>query len=250
MSKNKQSLRKLYEKNIVETRKKIKDSVKDDNLIIHSINNVDELVKSTNMLSKRLREWYALYNPETVEDINDNDAFLKVILTTSKDELLKKMNISSKSSMGADLKEMDIEEIMLLAKHIRLSNELIEKHKVYIEQLLKKNCPNMTEIVGSLIGAQFIEHAGSIKNLATMTASTIQLLGAEKALFRHIKTGARSPKHGLILQHPFVANAKNKGKAARQLADKVSIAIKVDFFKGEYIANKLIKELKILENSS
>jgi nucleolar protein 56 len=79
-----------------------------------------------------------------------------------------------------------------------------------------------------------------------MPASTLQILGAEKALFRHIKSGARPPKHGLIHEHQFLQNAKKNeiGKKSRALADKLSIAVKVDFFKGEFIGKKLKKELE------
>ena len=93
-------------------------------------------------------------------------------------------------------------------------------------------------------GARLIALAGSFERLATLPASTIQILGAEKALFRHIKTGAKSPKHGVILQHPLVLDAKAKGKAARQVADKISIAARIDFFKGEFRGDILIKELR------
>ncbi|MFC1801226.1 C/D box methylation guide ribonucleoprotein complex aNOP56 subunit, partial [Nanoarchaeota archaeon] len=108
----------------------------------------------------------------------------------------------------------------------------------------KKYCPNLLELCGSTIGSGLIELAGSLKRLATFPSSTVQLLGAEKALFRHIRTGARSPKHGLILQHPLVQNAKEKGKAARALADKISLASRLDFFKGEFKAKEMRKELE------
>jgi nucleolar protein 56 len=101
-------------------------------------------------------------------------------------------------------------------------------------------------LTGINIGAKMIAKAGSIEKMAFMPASTIQLLGAEEALFRHIKTGARPPKYGILLQHILVAKAKrpDKGKVAKALADKISIAIKVDFFKGEFIGDRLKRDLE------
>ena len=107
-------------------------------------------------------------------------------------------------------------------------------------------CPNLKELAGSTIGAKLLEHTGSLKRLVMMPASTIQILGAEKALFRHIKTGARPPKFGLIHDHQFIQSAKRneQGKRARALADKLSLAVKMDYFKGEFIAKRLKTELE------
>ena len=111
---------------------------------------------------------------------------------------------------------------------------------------MKKYCPNVLELAGVTIGAQLLELAKSLRRMAFLPASTIQLLGAEKALFRHLKTGSRSPKYGVIFQHPLIQNTKRskRGKKARQLADKLSICAKLDFFKGEFLAKEYRKELE------
>ena len=104
---------------------------------------------------------------------------------------------------------------------------------------MTKTCPNLTAICGSLLGAKLVELAGGLKELINFPAGTVQLLGAEKALFRHIKKGNKPPKHGYIITHPLVANATNKGKAARTLANKILISAKVDYFKGDFVGDKL-----------
>jgi len=109
---------------------------------------------------------------------------------------------------------------------------------------MDKICPNINKIAGTTIGARLLNYAGSLKRIATIPASKIQLYGAEKALFRHLKTGARSPKYGIIHEHPIVLNAKEQGKAARVLADKIALCAKVDYFKGDFIADKILAELK------
>jgi nucleolar protein 56 len=246
MEKTKDFLGKYYFANLNETKKKVKVSVSADNLIIQTIKNIDDLQKSGNLLCKRLRDWYSLYNPEFSKALEDNKKFTELIIKNSKKDLLRQIGVKESESMGADLPEYDVEEILLVAKQVNSIYTLIDLHERYIEKLMKANCPNMTEVAGHMIGAKLIEHAGSIKKLAGMTSSTVQLLGAEKALFRHMKTGAKTPKHGLIIQHPLVANAKaaDRGKAARWLADKITIAVRVDYFKGRFIGDKLKIELE------
>ena len=112
----------------------------------------------------------------------------------------------------------------------------------YLEQLESETCPNLTAILGTTMAAKMIVHAGSMKRLAEMPASTIQILGAEKALFRHL-TNKRNlpPKHGILHEHQLIQKSKREmhGKIARALADKSSIAVKIDYFKGKFIGDKL-----------
>ena len=122
----------------------------------------------------------------------------------------------------------------------------------YLEKLMKRCCPNILEIAGTTIGAKLILIASGLKRLSGFPASTVQLLGAEKALFRHMTNKKfRPPKYGVIMQHQFIQSAKkqDKGKIARLLADKLSIAAKVDYFKGKFIGDKLKKEIKMRLNS-
>jgi nucleolar protein 56 len=239
-------LKEMYIKNIYLTRKDIKKSVYEDNLIIQSIRIIDDLNKVINHIAKRLREWYELHNPEFSKTCPDNERFVKIIIDNNKKELLEKINIDYEVSMGCELKEEDITIIKILAKEIERLIELKDIQKEYIEKKMNNICPNLLSIAGPLIGAKLIEHAGSLKHLSELPGSTIQLLGAEKALFRHIKSGAKCPKYGVLLNHPYVRDSpeKRKGKSARILADKISIAVKVDYFKGEFIADYLKEQLE------
>lgn len=228
------------------TKNKIKNSVKQDTLVIQAINNIDELDRVANTLVKRLREWYELYLPEFSKKLRDNEKFVELIIKKKKTELLKEINISTKKSMGADLNETDIKPITELAKTITSLYTLRESQSQYLESMIKRTYLNMYAITGSQIGAKLISLAGSFERLAKFPASTIQLLGAEEALFRHLKTGAKSPKYGILHEHPLVTQAKasERGKVARALGDKISIAVKVDFFKGKFIGEKLRKDLE------
>ncbi len=234
----------FYKANLIITKDRLKKAVNEDNLIIQAIDNISEIDKVNNLLIKRLREWYSLYFPELDNKIESNDDFVRFVVKSSKEKLMKELKI--KDSMGASLKNEDVSQIIELAKQTFSLHELRGKHEKYLEKIMEKYCRNITYLAGTLIAAKLIAQAGSLKKLVLFPASTIQMLGAEKALFRHITTGARTPKYGIIMQHPFIQNAKkeDKGKVARTLADKLSIAAKLDYFKGEFKADKLKKEIE------
>ncbi len=236
----------FYDTNLQLTKSDIKNSVNNGVLIIQSINLAEELDKAINILVKRLREWYELYNPEFSRAIENHEKFVQEILDKEKSELLNELKIGLSDSIGADLKQEDLEPIRSLAHQIYDLYQLRKIQMDYISTLMDEFCPNIKAVCGTLIGAKLIEHAGSLKRLSEMPASTIQILGAEKALFRHMKTGAKPPKHGLIVNHLLIAKAPNKmhGKIARALSDKISIAAKVDYFQGKFIGDKLKEELE------
>lgn len=227
---------KYYQRNLEETKKKLKESVKFDDFVIQAINNVNEINRVINTLVKRLREWYELYNPEFSRKVMDHEKFVELIVSKKDDKV--------KDSMGAYLSEEDMEPVLELTKEIDELFKLKYKQERYLEKVMQKNCPNITVVAGYLTGARLIALAGDLKRLVEFPASTVQLLGAEKALFRHMKTGARAPKHGIIHEHPLISkvSSKDKGKAARVLADKISLAAKIDYFKGKFIGDKLRKQ--------
>ena len=236
----------FYKKNLLLTKEKIKGSVSDDLLIIQTISNIEDIDKVINILVKRLRDWYSLYNPEFSRSIENHEKFVELILNKTKEELLKEIKVKKEESMGNDLSKENLEPIMSLAKEVAQLYNFRKKQETYLEVLMKKTSPNLTELAGVLIGAKLIEEAGSLKHLATLPSSVIQLLGAEKALFRHIRNKKNlPPKFGVIFAHTLIQkNMKDAGKVARTLADKIAIAVKVDYFKGEFIGDKLRKELE------
>ncbi|HLD89215.1 MAG TPA: hypothetical protein VI894_03335 [Candidatus Nanoarchaeia archaeon] len=239
--KNKEFFPKFREANIRLTKKKIRESTKKDLLIIQTINCIDEMTKAINTLTKRLREWYEYYNPEFSRAVYDNEKFVEEITTKTREELLAEIKLEEKETMGADIEKIDISQILQLAKQVQYLQASKKDHELYLNLLMKEVCPNVREIAGISIGAKLMAIAGSLERLAVLPASTIQLLGAEKALFRHLKTKSLPPKYGVIHEHPLIARAKLKehGKIARTLADKISIGAKIDYFKGEFIGDKL-----------
>lgn len=236
---------KLIHANLVLVKKVVAESVNTDTHIIQSINAVGELDKVCNTLVKRIREWYGYYYPELEHEIQDNELFIKKILQETKSEHMMAHNRTV--SMGPDIDAKDLDRILEFARQVDDLYSEREKLITYIDNTMMAYCPNVYSLTGGLIAAKLIEKAKSFKHLAFLPSSTVQLLGAEKALFRHLRNKKiRPPKHGLILSHPLVMDAKraDKGAAARMFAAKISIAARVDYFHGEFIGDQLREELE------
>ncbi|MBI4151445.1 NOP58 family protein [Candidatus Woesearchaeota archaeon] len=242
--KKKEYYSELSSRNLPLTREAIRNAVSNDSLIIQTISSIGELDQVCNLLSKRLREWWGLCLPELSEHITNHEHFAELITSKTKKELQTEFSITA--TMGADLEHYHLDEMIRLAKQIQQLYKLRQNQDFYLQKVMHEHCPNLLELAGATIGARLLELGKGLKHLATLPASTIQLLGAEKALFRHIKTGARAPKYGVLFQHPLVQNASKdqKGKAARLLADKLSLCARLDYFKGEFKAPEYKKEVE------
>ncbi|MBT3303949.1 hypothetical protein HN592_01020 [Candidatus Woesearchaeota archaeon] len=235
------NLQELRKKSIAFTRGKIREAIKEDVFIIQLVAHIEDLDRILNMLIKRLRDWYELTLPEVSNLIIKQEDFVDIIRKERKN-LMQQFDI--KESMGKEFSKKDLESLELLRQECEKIIQLREKQTQKLNELMQKHYPNLTTLAGGLIGGKLIELAGGMKKLIEFPSSTIQILGAEKALFRHIKFGARPPKYGVLLGHEYVASSKQKAKAAGRLADKISIAAKVDYFKGEFVGDKLKRMLK------
>jgi len=222
-------------------------SAKRDSHIIQSVNAMDELDKVINLLGSRLREWYGLHFPELDALIQNLPTYCDIVLIGAKDSLDKErlMQIGipedkaeqianrARTSSGGDITDENLATVQKLAQEIRNLNSIRNAVTSHLEQEMDAVAPNAKEILGATIGARMIAKAGSLERLSTMAASTIQVIGAEKALFRALKTGSRPPKHGIIFQHPLIHSAPRwqRGKIARAIAAKVAIAARIDVHK-------------------
>lgn len=244
------------------TRRKVRKAAeKRDLFIAQAISAVDEVTKTINLFASRIREWYGLHFPEMDDIIEDHETYVRLVYEIGKRENYTKENLKefdlpegvkrrlievAGKSMGASITEFDLQAMRSLA---RLTLDLIEVkaslHE-YIDEAMKEVAPNIRGLVGPLLGARLIALAGGLSKLATLPASTIQVLGAEKALFRALRTGGKPPKHGVIFQHPEIHRAPRwqRGKIARALAAKLAIAARIDAFTGEYKAEELKEELE------
>ena len=227
------------------SRHKVKfSSDKVDTMIIQAINLLDDLDKELNTYSMRTSEWYGWHFPELAKIINDNLAYAKVVLkigmrsSASKadlseilpEEIETAVKAAAEVSMGTEITSEDLENIQMLAEQVVSFSEYRSQLTSYLSSRMQAIAPNLTALVGELVGARLIAHAGSLANLMKQPASTIQILGAEKALFRALKTKHDTPKYGLIYHASLVGQAtgKNKGKIARVLAAKAALGLRVD----------------------
>ena len=232
--------------NLKLTKNSIKQSVSKSLLIIQCISAIEDFDRIISTLSTRMREWFAYYLPEYERIHEDNEKLANAIINLSRKEMLDEISLDEENTMGSPLEEKDYLPIKKQASYILELLKLRKENTDYLEGVVQEACPNLYSIAGAQLGAKLIALSGDLERLSLFPASTIQLLGAEKALFRHMKTGAKSPKHGIIIQHPIVQKAgqKHKGKAARAVADSISIASKVDFFRGNFVGDTLKDKLE------
>jgi nucleolar protein 56 len=227
-----------------------------DKLIIHAVYSLNEFDETINLFLERIREWYSIHFPESVSAIPDNKNLIEFIIKIGNKALYQeKKNLLSydsklnneiiERSLGVELSDDDLSQIKQIAELIDILYTKKEILENYITNLVNEVAPNTSIVATPIIAAKLISHAGGLKNLSGKPSSTIQLMGAEKALFRHLKTGADPPKYGIILQNPEIGKAPwwQKGKIARTLASKIAIAARVDNASGEFIGDALRNDL-------
>ncbi len=230
------------------TKRRIKKAVKKDKIIIQAVDAIDEIDKSLNIFTARLREWYGLHFPEMERNVEKHERFVKLISEYGLRDKIDKKELKqiAKTSMGIDLSEKDEAILKEYATKIKEFYKLREHLEKYVDDVLKEIAPNLCEIAGPLLAARLIALTGGLEKLAKKPSSTIQLLGAEKALFRFLHGRGRSPKYGLLFTHQLIQNAplKKRGKVARILASKLSIAAKMDFYGKKVKSAGLKKDLE------
>ena len=240
---------------------KVKEtSEKLDQHLVQGVNTLDELDEIINTISTRIREWYGLHFPELdyilqniityaaiVKDAGPRENITSELLTQfdvpdKKIELIKQ---AISKSQGGSLTDESAKSLRILASQVIQLSELRTDLSNLVENLMEILAPNLKNILTAIIGARLIAKAGSLLKLAQMPSSTIQIIGAEKALFRALKTGARPPKHGLLFQHPSVNSAPKwqRGKIARALSAKIAIAVRIDVYRNASLDNSLLDQL-------
>ncbi|MEM0087153.1 MAG: NOP5/NOP56 family protein [Candidatus Micrarchaeaceae archaeon] len=236
----------------------------DEKSIIQAINAYFELDKLRNMLFERLEEWYSLHFPE-LSSSNQN-AYAKFIVEFGGDKKAategslakifggkaKEVYAAIAKSIGSEPSANEYAQIKGMASAVLQIADLQKSIDKFIEERSKSVMPNLTYLIDYKVAAQLLSKAGSLSKLAMMPASTIQLLGAEKALFKHLKFRSKAPKYGYIFKLPQVMNAQKdqKGRMARIVAAKLAIASRADAFSKHFIADKLKAEIEKAVSSS
>lgn len=241
-----------------------------DTMIVHGVSLLDDIDKDLNNSYMRVKEWYGWHFPELSKIITDNLTFVKAVnILGTRDnaassdlsdilpeDIEEQIREAAEISMGSEIAEEDILNIQSLCEQIIQIARHRDQLNKYVENRMLAIAPNLSVLIGELVGARLISHSGSLMNLAKEPASTIQILGAEKALFRALKTKKDTPKYGLIYHTAMVGktSTKNKGKISRMLAAKAALAIRVDAFGEDGLIDlgaehkaKLEHRLRILE---
>lgn len=196
--------------------------------IAEAVDAFEDLIKITNLLLERIRSWYSYFSLDPVD---------------TEEHLIKHIDLLSIGTGSLDCAEE--QNLRYLGIMLKMAMEIRENLEKYITQVVEEMAPNVSKIVGSGIAARLIAQAGSIEKLAMLSAGTIQVLGAEKALFRHIKEGTPPPKHGILFQHEMINTAPKdkRGRIARLFAAKVALAAKADVFTKHDISAHLKEDI-------
>ena len=216
----------------------------------------DDMDKIINQLGERLEDWYGIYFPEL--RMEDKIAYANAVLVIDRENLDEKelashfgqkkaseLAAAAKTTLGASLSPADMAQCHALARTLISMGKLRKEFEAYQKTLAEELCPNMSEVGGADIAAKLVSHVGSLRKLAFLPASTIQVLGAEKALFKHLRNPRIAPpKHGIIFQHPRISSSPKavRGKIARLLANKLCLAAKADAFTKRSLSPQLKKD--------
>ena len=222
----------------------VKASIGPDVHLGQAVRAYDDLVSTNNLLSERLREWYGLHFPE-LENVLGGDAYVKAITDIgSRREVLASLKLNM-DSIGSEIEPEDLASLRTLASALKECMDSRTKLERYLDLRMKEVAPNISILAGPVLGARLIMQAGSLHRLASMPSGTIQLLGAEKAMFRHLKEGSRPPKHGILFQHPMVHLAPpwQRGAIARAMASKLCLAARADTYSHNDISGILKEQL-------
>ncbi len=236
---------------------KVRGAVEKRDLVVaQAIQALDDLDKIINLMMAHVREWFGIYFPELDRLVEKHETYVRLVLRLGRKESFIAVALeqnelpkekaaeiahAAEMSMGADIAESDLNQIHGLCRTVEGLYSTRQEMEKYMDETMESVAPHIRALAGSLLGARLIALAGGLINLARKPASTIQVLGAEKALFRSLKTGTRPPKHGIIFQHTIIHEAKrwHRGKIARALAGKLAIAARADAFGGQYIGAQL-----------
>ena len=229
---------------ILLARKRMGEKITKERFMIQAVMAIEDFNDIINREVERLREWYSYHYPELKEQ--KHSRFVKMVMEFGRRESFPDFS----QSFGVEMDERDEAMVKEFASVIHSTMKLQQRMEKYVERLMEEMAPNTSEILGPLLGAKIISMFGSLEKMARASSSAIQLIGAEKALFRHLKSGKRSkpPKYGILYRHPLVQSAKpgERGKVARIIASYASKAAKIDFFSGrrESLREEMMEQLR------
>lgn len=219
---------------------KSRETVGADRHLMEAISSYDSIQEQLNQLDLRLHAWFGLHYPELADILKGMD-YSRAILESGDREGIQSSSGFEGPSIGVDFTPGEKEKVISLARAVQHLGGLLEETGAYIDSMSEQELPNLTALLGPKLASRLVREAGGLERIATLPAGTVQLIGAEKALFRHLKKGRKPPKHGLIFQHPLVHSLprEQRGKISRFLASRASIAARLDMFHGRFMGDSL-----------
>lgn len=214
-----------------------------DLLLMQAVEAIEDIDEALNLMMERLREWYSLHFPELSREVVDHKSYAKLIEAYGSREGFGGSEYGDLASIsgGVDMGDADLVVLKEYARRVGELYSFRDSLEGYLSDKMQALAPNTTALAGPLVGAKLISLAGGLDKLARMPASKIQVLGAEKAMFRYVRERGLPPKHGVILQHPLLKMAPwwQRGRIARSFAAKIAIAVRVDAYSKDYVADGL-----------
>lgn len=226
------------------TEKRLEEAGDRDQLLVQAVRALEDLDEINNELIERLRPWYAVHFPELVDEVSGAEELAAMIEDGAHRDEIEAGD--GGSSTGIEITGKDAAMLERVAAQVSDSHQVREELESYVEELGREVAPNLSAVVGPVLAARLISLAGSLDELAKMPSSTVQVLGAEKAMFRHMRGEGDAPKHGVLFMHEYVRKVPGDetGKMARILANKASIAARIDNYNGDFRGDELSQEVE------
>lgn len=236
----------IREKALEGTKEKLREEPNREKFMVRAVETLDHLEKDIEEEVERFRNWYSLHFPELEDEIGNDEQLIKILSKGLNRDGLESFSEMAESSTGIALKEEDEEVLNKVFENVQGKMELREDLEAYIEDIAEEETPNLEGILGPILTARLVSLAGGLEELAKKPASTVQMLGAEKALFRYLKGEGTPPKHGVLFEHRFVNSLPEdkRGKMARFLANKTAMAARIDEYGDKMKADSLREECR------
>jgi nucleolar protein 56 len=231
---------------IAAAKEQLRDSG-DDRHVVHAVRLLEQLGSDREKRIQRFRDWYSEHFPELESEIDDDETFLNVLSGGLEREEVEGFENLAESSTGSEIGDAALEMMESVLESLEDDQELEKELREYISRACESEMPNLSELLGPVLTAKLLAHAGSLEELAKKPSSTVQMLGAEKALFRYLRGEGTPPKHGVIFEHAFVKPLpeSERGKMARFLANKASIAARLDQYGEKRKGGELREECRV-----
>ena len=237
----------LREKAISRTREELEEEVDRDQLLVKNIKQHDTLQQNIRNQLESLRDLYQIHFPELEDEITDDEQFIDILEKYGVESSgIDPFSEMAEKSAGSQITEKDRKLIEQSVETVSAMMQLRDDLQEYIREEAQEEFRNLSTLLGPLLATRIVSLAGGLEELARKPASTVQMLGAEKALFRHLKGNGAPPKHGIIFEHRFVKDLpeEKRGKMARFMANKAVMAARIDQYGTENKSSKLNNEIE------